>query len=143
MADQDIQQLETLQLQHNPVPPPRHLLDRILSRLGLEKKITITRKHLVVASLMLIGAVIVGSLASIALHHEVRSSEFRPIALLLFSDTRHVATYGHDFAFAVAESLPVMHAGFFLGSLALVLLGIRVVVQYADTLKKLLQSITK
>jgi len=126
-----------------PAKPPRQLFYRIMERLGIEKKLKAIRKRL---SFSYIALIIFGALvfvAVLAIRHEVRESEFGPLVSLFLSDTNVVMLYWHEFALSVLESMPLYYFILFLSGLLLLLVSLRLVVQYISRMSLLTKSICK
>ena len=123
--------------------PPRGLFTTIIKRLGLEKSLRVTKKHLIFTSIVFIVACVALVFAINFLKHELAESEFSPFALLFFSDTSFVLSHSRDFILAFLESIPAVRITIVLGTVILLLVVLKLVVQYTDKISQLLKSIHK
>jgi hypothetical protein len=127
----------------NPVKTPRGLFRRIIIRLGLEKSLKITKKHLIISSFAFLFSCGLLILAIGFLKHELLESEFGPIISLSISDTRAVLAYAGEFTLAFLESIPVFYITILLAAIMLLLVGMKFVLRYAGKMSLLLKSMHK
>lgn len=123
--------------------PPRGLFHKIIRRLGLEKSLKITKEKLAFSFIGLLLAGTAFVFAANFLHHELMESEFGPIISLSVSDTRIVLLRASDFILAFLESIPVVYVTAVLSAVLLLLIGLKLVFQYAGRASLIIKSINK
>lgn len=110
-----------------------------MRRLGLEKNLKITKERLIFAFFGFLAAIGIFILAANFLRHELLESEFGPIISLSFSDTMAVLSHAGDFVLAFLESIPVVYVTAVLGAIILLLVGLKLILQYAGKISLLLK----
>jgi len=106
--------------------PSADLFEKVISRLGKERKLIILKRRLAIFSLGFAGSAMAFIPALKMVRASFAESEFMYFFSLLFSDAKIVATYWQNFTLSLLERLPVVNIiifftviFFFLGSLKL------------------------
>lgn len=94
--------------------PGDGLFDDIVSRIRKEKNLYILRRRIAIFSAGLLGSAAAFWPALRMLESDLTSSGFGHFLFLAFSDSRLVAAYWQNFAFAVLESVPALSLAMFL-----------------------------
>ncbi len=113
------------------VVPPAYLFGRIMSRIGIEKKLTASRKKTAYFSFALAVSIAAFMGALFALKGALIESEVSKLISVIVSDPGTAAADWQDFVFFLLESLPVAYIAMFLGSLFALLESLKYMAKYA------------
>lgn len=127
----------------NSSKPPRGLFAQIIRRLGLEKQLRLVKKYLVFFATFFVIFLTLSVFAFIGFRHVLAQSSFGPFLSLIFSDPKMVLKYWQIFLTSVFESMPGVHILFFLISLAMFLLFIKLASSSLEKFHLVVKSIKK
>lgn len=125
----------------DPVTPPLGLFPRIIKRLGLEKELSLVKKHLGFFVTLFAVFLILSIFSFIGLRQVLKESSFGSFLSLIFSDPKIVLIYWHSFIFSIFESMSWISVFLLLFAVALLLLFVRLAVISADKLSILIKNI--
>ncbi len=113
---------------------PRRLFERIMNRIGIERKLAASRRKTTYFSLAFVGSIAALSVMFLALRGAVIASELPQALSLIFSDPQTVAQNWQDFSLFFLESLPVLYLAAFLVALFALLESLKYSVKYLEDL---------
>lgn len=121
------------------IEPPAGLLDRILSRIALERRLQRAKHRLVVFSIALLISIISFLPAFKLAQTSLRESGFSQFLSLLTTDWSIIMVYWQSFIFSLLESLPVISLAIFVAVIYIFALSLKFLTQ---DLKNIYQPIS-
>ena len=118
------------------IEPPLDLLDKVISRVGEERRMALIKKRLAISAGVGFGALVALVFAGGMFIDDANRSGFLQFSSLIFSDWSTLLAFWKEFAFSLLESIPVFSLAALLAVIAVLILSFKFLIYDSRTLMR-------